>query len=202
MPTWQEVMKGDAWSQSFSRFQDLPVELRVQIIRIAVKEAIAERVSGMLWKYRTSYLRDQYGRYPESGIDLYVGQESGYSEEQRDVEVMKRHELLDPECLGGLLRTSKLFREETIRWVEARRMRGWEWERGVTVRFENGPRKEREVEKSEKMGELERSVVDGREPGIKGEMRAKRKDVRRWLASVYGIGRVWNEETSRIVVLD
>lgn len=37
MSTWQEVMKDDTWSQSFSRFQGLPVELRVQIIMIAVK---------------------------------------------------------------------------------------------------------------------------------------------------------------------
>lgn len=156
----------------------------------------------MLWKYNASYLRGQYGRYPESGIVLYAGQDAGYSEEQRDVEVMKRHDLLSPECLGGLLGSSKLFREETIRWVEARRMRGWEWERGVTVRFKNGPRKEREIGKSEKRGEWERSVVDGRDRGIEGKARAKRKDVRRWLASGYGIGRVWNEETSRIEVLD
>lgn len=75
----------------------------------------------------------------------------------RNVEVIRRHELLAEDCMQALLGASGLFREETIKHVVARLERGRPWH----------------------------SRVRGR--GGQGRRESNRRDVRKWRASVYDV---------------
>ena len=99
------------------------------------------------------------------------------------MKVLKRHDLLRPSCLGGLLGTSRRFREESIKWVEASKVSRLEWEKGKEV----------------KCGKEQREGLVS-EGSWKAPWRGK--DVRRWLGHVYYLSRRLNEERERIGILD
>ena len=212
-------MKGSAWPQTFAKFEELPFELRTEIIRIAVKEAVSDRVSENIERYdqaargelqslydfkagvcpyslgdgkcsdtaseawypkRRCEVR-QGGRGPRVKLHAEVGYKHRvWGREERRFEVLRRWEVLG--VLGGVLGTCKVFREEAIRWLEVRRVRGWSWDQGMDVRNGNG------------------QVI--RRGGEEKQASGKRKDVKMWLASVYRFPRLYSRETARIVVLD
>lgn len=51
MPTWQEFMAGPAWPRTFERWGEVPVEVKVEIVKIALRQAIEENVNREAWKY-------------------------------------------------------------------------------------------------------------------------------------------------------
>lgn len=47
----QVEIKGSAWPQTFAKFEELPLNLRTEIIRIAVIHAVSDRVSESIARY-------------------------------------------------------------------------------------------------------------------------------------------------------
>ena len=78
---------------------------------------------------------------------------------------MKRSDLVKADGLGGLLITSRLLRNETIAWIEQRRIKGgaWESERGITAG---------------------KSQV-GRPGGKVRQPKGVRRNAKRWMSAIY-----------------
>ena len=128
---------------------------------------------------------------------------------------MQRYEVLREDCIGGFLAVSRLFREETRHWLEARRIRGWKWEAhngdGQAVAREckkiRAEMTRREFMDYRGSAFWTRCVVSGRQcyagrEGFEEQRTGNRKDVRKLLGSVYRFPRVWNAETLRADILD
>lgn len=85
---------------------------------------------------------------------------------------MKRCDLVKADCLGGLLGASRLLRDETIAWIEQRRIKGGAWERERGVRA----------------GKSQVGRPDGRVRQLRGIMR----DAKRWMAAIYRFQRMYD----------
>lgn len=192
---FQETLIAAEWPQSFSRFSNLPVELQHYIIQLAAKEAIADRYTKLV------------------GYDEIIMRRSGdFDNEETELVVMKRHQLV--RLLGCLLGMSVAVRCEVLRWLETRRVRGWEWER--EVRSGTGQQKGKrtrdplwwqtrrnrwEPSEREEVCQARRARWELRNRE-QDQRSGKRRDARRWGASVYQFRKTWHQETLRVEILD
>lgn len=157
-------MSHSPWPQTLHQFQQLPTEIKIQIIRIAIKEAIGEKCTKQMQLFDRRYLISVEGwGWGCVKMDYLV----------RTVEIMKRADLIRADCLGGLLGACRLFRNETIAWIDVRRIKGESWgsERGVRDGKGQVPYR-----------------VDGRPLLARGI----RRDAKRWMAALYQFSRVYD----------
>lgn len=120
---------------TFHLFSSLPLELQLEIIKIAIQTAISHKCT----KFVSHYL---LRAYLEFSPDIFDFQLHG------NLNVMRRYVLLGHDCLGDLLATNTLFRRQAVKYLESRLGRGKPWNslvrngRGQTGRQAIGNRRD------------------------------------------------------------